>query len=123
MRLTLTIFFFILSALALADTADKELAGFDPRTDIISEKYEAGAYLIYDCVEKHWVCVMENFYKDCQEQRALDIKEKKPILSCAPIGAFPVKKSCFQRQLYMTTHNHGTRFCIHEDFKEKQIQF
>ncbi|GEM_PF-1928224 len=123
MHLTLTIFFGIFACVCWGDSTQKDLSGFDPSTDIISEKYEAGSYLIYDCVEKHWVCVMENFYQECYQKREADIAEKRPVLSCAPIGAFPVKKSCFQRQQYLTTHHHGSRFCIHQDFKEKQIKF
>ena len=107
----------------MADDQDKTIAGFDPRTDIIAENYEAGPYLIYDCQEKHWVCVMETFYKECEQKRSRDLASTDNVYhSCAPIGVFPTKKSCFQRQLFMTTHNHGKRFCIKDDWKSKNVK-
>lgn len=105
-----------------SDDQPKSLAGFDPRTDMIADNYEAGAFLIYDCEEKHWTCVMESFYKQCEEKRKVDLAEEKIYHRCAPVGEFPTKKSCFQRQLFMTTHNHGKRFCIKDDWKEKNIE-
>lgn len=104
----------------LAFSQEKGVAGFDPRTDIIADNYEAGPYLIYDCKEKHWVCVMDEYYKECQEKRTRDLASTDSTKhSCAPIGQFPTKKSCFQRQLFMTTHNHGDRFCIKDEWKLK----
>ncbi len=110
------------SGLCWSDNQPKSLAGFDPKTDLIADNYEAGPYLIYDCEEKHWVCVMEEFYKECEEKRKNDLKENGLYHSCAPIGLFPTKKSCFQRQLFLTTHNHGKRFCIRDEWKEKNIK-
>lgn len=109
----------IYSNLALSDDGPKSLAGFDPKTDLIAHNYEAGAYLIYDCQEKHWVCVLESYYLECQKQRQLDNMSKSDFHLCAPIEAFPTKKSCFQRQLFLTTQNHGTRFCIKDQWKSK----
>ena len=94
--------------------------GYDPVTDIISENYETGAFLIYDCAEKHWVCVLETYYLSCEERRKMDEKNSEEIFhSCAPIGKFPNKFSCFQRQLFLTTQNHGDRFCIKDSWKLK----
>lgn len=101
---------------------EKIPAGDDPPRDIISDNYEAGPYLIYDCVEKHWTCVKEPYYKECQEKRARDHKKPNNVYhSCAPIGLFPTKKSCFQRQLFMISQNHGTRVCVKEEWKEKAV--
>lgn len=117
------LFLFIPNLLILADDQERSIAGFDPRTDIISENYEAGPYLIYDCKEKHWVCVMESFYKECKEKRSRDIASTNDVYhSCAPIGLFPTKKSCFQRQLFMVTHNHGSRFCVKDKWKSKAVK-
>lgn len=94
----------------------------DLREDIISDDYQAGAFLIYNCEKKHWVCVLENYYKECQDQRAQDNKNRGTFHTCAPIGKFPSKKSCFQRVLYLTSHNHGDRFCLKDQWKEKGIE-
>lgn len=88
--------------------------------DQISDKYEAGKYLIYDCKDGHWVCVAEPFYKNCQETRSQELAKKGVVhLSCAPIGEMASKKSCYQRILFFTTHHHGSRFCINDEWKEK----
>ncbi len=123
MRIKLMVFCMLISSLSLADDVEKELNDFDPKVDIISENYEAGPFLIYDCVEKHFTCVMESYYKECGEKRAKDIHERKLDLSCAPIAEHLNKKSCFQKQLFMVSQNHGTRFCIGDDWKQKEIGF
>ncbi len=105
----------------LADDGERVLAGFDPHTDLIAENYEAGAFLIYDCVEGHWTCVRDVFYKECEAKREEDRLMRSRFARCAPLGQLPTKKSCFQRQLFMTGHHHGTRFCILSPWKEKEI--
>ena len=117
-----TVFLFLLSFPLLAQE-NKDPAGFDPVSDNFSDKYEGGAFLIYDCVDKHWVCVLESYYSECQELRDKDIQSKKITLGCAPIGKFETKKSCFQRQLYMIGQNYETRFCIHPDMQQKELKF
>lgn len=112
----------ILNFSAWADSGAKELAGFDPQTDLIAENYEAGAYLIYDCVEKHWTCVSGPYFEECKTKRKNDLYQKTLHHTCASIGAFPTKKSCFQRQLFMTTHDHGTRFCTKDIWKTKELE-
>ncbi len=119
----LLIIFFLFSFTAMADDQERYIAGFDPKVDIIAENYDAGPYLIYDCKEQHWVCVMESFYKECEEKRGRDLAGANTVYhSCAPIGLFPTKKSCFQRQLFMTTHNHGKRFCVKDSWKPKAVE-
>lgn len=117
-----TFFLFLLSLPLLAEE-NKDLAGYDPVADNFSSKYEGGAYLIYDCVDKHWVCVLESYYLDCEKLRSEDLDNNKLDLSCAPIGSFETKKSCFQRQLYMVSQNYETRFCIHPMMKQKELKF
>lgn len=122
MKWTILIVLFMMSFLTYGQ--EKTVAGFDPKTDVIADNYEAGAYLIYDCVEKHWTCVMEEFYTECKEKRVRDLaSDENEIVSCAPVGTFPNKRSCFQRQLFMTTHNHGQRFCINEKWIGKAIEY
>ena len=121
MRFRLFLSFLLLTTIAYGETPVKELAGFDPHTDIISDNYEAGKYLIYDCEAKHWACVGEVYYKECQDKRRSDQSFESYYHSCAPLGAFPTKKSCFQRQQFLITHNHGYRFCIKDGWKEKNV--
>ena len=97
-------------------------AVFDPVSDIISDEYEAGAFLIFNCEKKHWVCVLESYYKECQDKRLDEVNKRGVSHSCAPIGQFPSKKSCFQRVLYLTSHNYGDRFCVKSEWKEKGFE-
>lgn len=121
MHFKLMLFLIMWAAVVSADDGEKVLNDFDPRTDIISEKYEAGPYLIYNCKEKHFVCVMEANYKECEAERAQDNLEKKLDLSCAPISKMLNKKSCFQQQLFFVSQNQGTKFCVGESWKQKEI--
>lgn len=109
------------SGLILADDLQKSLAGFDPRVDTIAENYEAGQYLLYDCVEGHWTCVTEPYFVECEAKRNEDILARKIESRCAPLGSMPTKKSCFQRQLFLTSNNHGHKFCVLPEWKEKGI--
>lgn len=66
---------------------------------------------------------MESYYQECQAKRDLDNHEKKERIRCAPIGNFPNKKSCFQRQLFMVSQNFGSKVCVGETWKEKEIEY
>jgi hypothetical protein len=123
MHLKLIILMALISSVALANSRPKILNNYDPATDVIAENYEAGSFLIYDCKEKHWVCVLEYYYKNCTNLREEDQLLKKLELSCAPIAQFPNKKSCFQQQLFLTGQNIGTNFCIGDEWKQKEIRF
>lgn len=111
----------LITQVAWSDDQLKSLAGFDPKVDIIADNYEAGPFLIYDCQEKHWVCVTAPYFKECEERRLKDGVRSGTYHSCAAVGEFPTKKSCFQRQLFMTTHQHGSRFCIKDEWKNKAV--
>ncbi|MES2525763.1 MAG: hypothetical protein V4598_01695 [Bdellovibrionota bacterium] len=95
---------------------------FEMKTDNISDKYFAGAFLIYDCEEKHWVCVLEENYRYCEEQRKESVQKKERQLPCAPIGEFPTKRSCFQRELFLAGHAHGNRFCLLDEIKKEELE-
>lgn len=123
MHFKLMLFCMIIASQVLADDGEKVLNGYDGKVDIISENYEAGPFLIYDCIEKHYTCVLESYFKECSDKRAKDAHERKEMLSCAPISKHLNKKSCFQSQLFLVSQNHGTKFCVGEDWKQKEIEF
>ena len=92
--------------------------------NIISDKYDAGPYLIYDCLEKHWTCVSEENFTTCKSDREEDsLKLDVYTHSCSPIGLFPTKESCNQRKLFLSTHHHGQRFCIAVEWRSKKVSF
>lgn len=115
------LFCFFLISVPNSQSREKVLTGYDPKVDIIAENYEAGPYLIYDCVEKHWTCVLESYFEECQNKRAQDITDNMIYLRCAPIGKLPNKKSCFQKQLFFISQNLGQKFCVSNEWKEKEI--
>jgi hypothetical protein len=121
MPLKLMLFFFLTTAWALADTQEKVLSGYDPRVDVISDEYEAGAFLIYDCEKGAWICVLEKYAQGCLKRREEQLMQKKNHLSCALIEELPTKKSCFQKQLFMLSQNMGTRFCLSERGKKEEL--
>jgi len=123
MHFKLMLFCLFFTNQIFSDSGAKYLNGHDPRVDVISEKYDAGPFLIYNCKDQHYVCVMADSNKDCEDQRAQAIHEKKLEMDCAPVAEFPNKKSCFQQQLFLVSQNHGTRFCIGPDWKTKEIKF
>jgi hypothetical protein len=98
--------------------------GLDPKTDMIADNYDAGNFLIYDCLEKHWTCVTEDYFKQCESKRKKDLRNPEAIYhTCAPVGSFPTKRSCFQRQLFMTSQDHGARFCVKDEWKLKAVDY
>lgn len=120
-----TIIFFLLLLSVDSSRADDNSSLEDEGTlqDIISEEYEAGPFLVYDCKDKHWVCVQPSYYENCKDLRKRDLARTEELYhTCAPAGKFPTKRSCFQRQLFLTTHNHGNRFCIKDKWKEKNVK-
>jgi hypothetical protein len=113
---------FLGSTVARADSGEKELEGFSAGADVISEDYVAGQFLIYDCKQDHWACVLKEYHDECAEKRNDDLDMGKKHLRCAPLGRFLTKKSCFQRQLYLTGQNHGARFCLSDLWKQREMK-
>ena len=117
-----TVFFlFLLLSYSMADSGPKEVAGFDAAADVITEDTIAGSWLIYDCQEQHWTCVIKADFDECAELRKKDKIKRIKRLRCAPIGEFPTKKSCFQRQLYMVGQSHGSRVCVNDRWKQRML--
>lgn len=80
-------------------------------------------HLIYRCDELHWECVNALEFKNCSETRIQEIGAHKRDLSCADFERFPSQRGCEQRVLFLTTHNFGTRFCLNDSVKEKELLF
>ena len=72
---------------------------FDSAKDEISDKYMAGPHLVYDCEDKHWVCIADEEKKECVEGRDLSRLKKGRSLKCTYFKSFEDKSGCFQAQL------------------------
>lgn len=92
--------------------------------EYVSDKYLSGPFLIYDCQQRHWACVSEENFKECTSLREDDLLNQGPYIhSCSPLGQFPTVRSCNQRILFLTTHQHGQRFCVKEEWRSKNVSF
>lgn len=80
-------------------------------------------HLIYRCDELHWECVSLTDYRICKEVRDSEILNEKKDLSCAEFEKFPSVRACEQRILFLTTHNFGSRFCLNDAAKAKELIF
>lgn len=119
----LLFFLFCFMPVVWADDLPKFSAGWDASTDVISEQYDAGSFLMYDCVAGHWVCVLEADYKECESLRSEDDETAEIKHRCAPVGKFETKRSCFQRQLFMTSNHFGQSMCIKDNWKVREVEF
>ena len=113
---------FLFTGFLFAEEEDTTPKDFEGAKDMIADRYWAGAFLIYDCDEGHWACVLKEDYKVCETDREEAKLKKQKQLPCAPIGEFPTKRSCFQRELYMTGHAHGHRFCVLDELKHEELE-
>lgn len=97
---------------------------FDTARDEFSDKYMAGPHLVYDCEDKHWVCVDEDNKKDCvddREQRELD---KFRSLKCTYARTFDDKPSCFQFQRNMVNSANIPEWsCTVSKWRVKDVKF
>ncbi len=77
----------------------------------ISEKYRAGNFLIYDCVDQHYVCVDEYSFLTCGEKREKDKSEKKSDFRCTPFKKFKTKEECLKKNDEMIVRKSSASFC------------
>ena len=124
---TLLLAFLVVVVPALAHaTADPESAkaeAFDPTRDNISGKYLGGPVLLYDCEEKHWVCVSGDDAQNCDKTRATEGEKKQIALSCARGTVFETKSTCLYQLRTLTMRGNVPRACLHPDHRSRFIGF
>lgn len=97
---------------------------FDPTQDILSDKYVAGPHLIYDCEDKHWVCVAPEEKKECEDLREKRRLDKQRQLKCTSFKSFDDKKSCFKFQQTMVTSATDPAWtCTASNWRFQNIKF
>ncbi|WP_127717282.1 hypothetical protein [Halobacteriovorax sp. HLS] len=82
----------------------------------ISDKYYRGRYLIYDCVNRHYVCINLPSFYNCQEERLKEIEAKSVLLSCAPLKQFKTQKECFDVNYSLIHRITNKSFCVNQVF-------
>ena len=72
------------------------LGTFDKkREDIrISPYYRSGSFLIYDCKDGHFACVIQENFEDCKKLREKAILLGSLNLVCAPLKKFKDRTEC-----------------------------
>jgi hypothetical protein len=78
---------------------------------ILSLKYQRGKYLVYDCLEKHWVCTGKSEFDLCLEQREVGLLDKNSRMPCGAFDFFKTELNCQKHQTLLTNRGEGTRFC------------
>lgn len=96
---------------------------YDPLKNFISAKYEAGPALVYDCLDKHWVCTGPNEHSVCSERRLENIQEGRIELNCMPDQIFPTIKECFEYIPRLIARGNVPRGCLHPAHRRRFIGF
>ena len=114
----------LLMSFAFADRSPSqdESGEFEGLARELSIKYFAGSYLIYDCIDKHFVCADEYEYKRCEDRRSQEEKDMKIRLACVPVKKYADRKECEVAQKEIVSQGRFVNFCLHEDFKKRLIR-
>lgn len=89
----------------------------------LSVLYQRGEYLIYNCIDGHWVCSGKAEFESCKETRNEALKDKDTKLPCAPVRVFQSEKDCVAHQASLVNANTENRFCLHPDRREIEIVY
>ena len=83
---------------------------------IISNIYRRGEYLIYDCINKHFVCVIESHYERCRETGTKEIVYDSNF--CLKIKEFQTQPDCFVAHEQFSDKSRMKFFCKREMERE-----
>ena len=108
---------------AWAQAQTNPVEGFDPKRDYLSNKYVAGTGLIYDCEDKHWVCVEQSIFETCKADNAKDIEAGRTELSCVATQLYGTKKECFARHREVIVRGDVPRTCLLPKERRRFIGF
>jgi hypothetical protein len=121
MNTQLLILFTVLSLNLFAKSQEfVDIYSSDPQ---LSDRYDRGVHLIYDCKEKHWVCTTKALSQYCEKTRKRAIENYEYSLPCAPFKGFENEKDCNLKQLEFTHKGHIQSYCFHDKVKKHFIKF
>ncbi len=113
----------LLLTLPVSWAVAEEAMEFDFNKDSLSDKWYAGPNLIYDCEDKHWVCVTKVDLVKCTELRRLALKSGKRELDCVPGDVFERREECLDRQKHLISGAKYPRVCLHPSERSRLIGF
>jgi len=120
-----------LSVVLAADdnTAEIPQKDIDTAQDILlldpylSLRYQKGPYLVYDCVDMHWVCTAKPEFEFCDKQRQQAVESGRKYLPCAPIEKYKNEIQCHRTQIVLTNIAYQNRFCLHPQIRKRDVEF
>ncbi len=83
---------------------------------VISSLYRRGEYLIYDCINKHFACVIGPHYERCRETGTKEIVYDSNF--CLKIKEFQDQPSCFVAHEQFSDKSRMKFFCKREMERE-----
>jgi hypothetical protein len=95
----------------------------DPSKDILSKKWTTGAFLIYDCDDRHWVCVHDFGQAQCEDLRKNKLASGARTLGCAPGQEFESREECWSVQKKLVNEALYPRTCLHPNARKRFIGF
>lgn len=119
----LAMFLFIGFASGESEVDNEEGKDFSTLDLRIDSTYQKGPYLIYDCIEKRWICTGKPEYDMCEERRESALAMKEELLGCAAFTFYKTRKKCYKKQLEMIHRGSTQRFCLHPEYRDRNKDF
>lgn len=95
---------------------ERKESGSRFRSEWISEKYKSGPFLIYNCEDLYFVCVDEDAFLSCKEERDKARHRRDFRLPCAPLKEFDHFDLCVVAQYEKMAQKRAMHFCLGGDF-------
>jgi hypothetical protein len=86
-----------------------------------SSKYYSGPYLIYDCLDNHWVCADKLAVTQCRLNNKLRETADKALKSCVIYKEYEKTKFCIEKNTQLVSDNASMRRCYVEKYFKKVI--
>jgi hypothetical protein len=97
---------------------------FDFGRDVISDKWFAGSSLVFDCENRHWVCVAPEDHQQCAQARERTLIKGKRELACAPAEVYQKRADCHETLRRMVSEGNAyPRVCLHPNERSRIIGF
>ena len=90
---------------------------FEVSKTLLSNKYIEGPYLMYDCMDKHWVCASIEEYEECKSSTMEVIIDYKSHFKCVNYKKFENLKDCISFQKRQVTLAKKVLFCENKKLK------
>lgn len=96
---------------ALKTSKDKDIV----ENRDISERFQLGKFLVYDCINSNWICTRKEEYNRCKDERSDAFSNYKKNLVCAYFNEYKTTKDCQKVQQQMVDRGLVDKFCQNDD--------